>query len=140
MTAITPAMLLLTSLSLLHTKLSKRIDNMLSLHGISFTEFMVMYHLSTAADMTMRRIDLAESIGLSASGVTRLLLPMQKIKLVKKERNSRDARVSLVRLSKAGQEILDDALVSFEQVSTSLLKTLKPKQIEKFLGLVERLG
>lgn len=134
---ISPAMVLVTTLSLLNTRLGKKIDNMLSIHGISFTEFQVMYHLSLATNMTMRRIELAESIGLTASGITRLLLPMQKIKLIKKQRNPRDARVSLVKLSDAGQEILSDALVSFEQVSGDLLKGLKSKQIKQFLKLAE---
>jgi len=50
------------------------LDSQLSIHGISFTELMVTYKLSTAPNLTMRRIELAESISLSASAVTRLLL------------------------------------------------------------------
>ncbi len=64
-----------------------------------------MDRLYQAADEAMRRIDLAESVGLSASGVTRLLLPMQKIGLVQKEQNPRDARVSLVKLTETGKQI-----------------------------------
>ena len=137
---ITTTMLLISTLSLLQNKLNKRIDNKLSIHGISFTEFMTMYNLSVAPDMTMRRIELAESIGLTASGVTRLLLPMQKIKLVKKQRNPRDARVSLVKLSDSGLEILTDALVSFEEVSSDLMQAFEPKQIKQFLKLAEKLN
>ncbi len=66
----------------LHSQLLRRIDQHLSLHGISFSEFLGMYNLNDAPKMTMRRIDLAESIGLSASGVTRLVNPMKKNRLV----------------------------------------------------------
>ena len=62
----------------LQNRLLKRVDQYLSVHGISFSEFLVLYHLSQAPNMTMRRIDLAECIGLTASGVTRLLNPMEK--------------------------------------------------------------
>ena len=120
---------LIISLALLHAKLLKRVDNQLSLHGISFSEFMVLYNLNSAPQMTMRRIDLAENIGLSASGVTRLLNPMEKIKLVQKELNPRDARVSLVKLSGAGEQILKDAMVGFNQIADLILKPLNSKQI-----------
>ncbi len=116
------------SLSFIHSKIMKQIDNNLSLHGISFSEFMVMYYLNNSPGNTMKRINLAESIGLTASGVTRLLNPMEKRKLIQKEANPRDARVSLVKLSKAGEEIFKDAMASFKQISDSILKPLNKKQ------------
>ncbi len=88
------------------TKALKKIDRHLSVHGIAFSEFMVMYHISLAPQQTIRRIDLAQEVGMSASGITRLLNPMEKIKLIEKEVNPRDARVSFVRLSNAGVELL----------------------------------
>ena len=69
---------LIIKLSNIHNHLLKRVDNQLSVHGLSFTEFLVMYNLISSPNMMMRRIELAESIGLSASGITRLLLPMEK--------------------------------------------------------------
>ena len=74
-------MKLVMSLSALHSKMLKRLESQLSIHGISFTEFLVMYQLNQAPGNTMRRIELAENIGLSASGVTRLLAPMEKRKM-----------------------------------------------------------
>jgi DNA-binding MarR family transcriptional regulator len=136
MSAMTPAMELVMALSSLHSHLIKKIDQRLSGHGISFTEFMVMYHLDVAPDKTMRRIDLAESVGLSASGVTRLLSPMEKIKLVQKQANPRDARVSLVKLSRTGEQVFRDALVSFEDSAGSLLQGLDDGQLAEFLELI----
>ena len=120
---------ILVSLALLQAKLLKQIDIQLSLHGISFSEFLVIHHLNNAPSKTMRRIDLAEKVGLSASGVTRLLNPMEKIKLVQKEINPRDARVSLVKLSEVGNEVYNESLVSFEQSADSILKPLNKQQI-----------
>jgi DNA-binding MarR family transcriptional regulator len=115
----------------------KRIDQGLMVHGISFTEFMVMHYLNSASNETMRRIDLAESIGLSASGVTRLLMPMQKIGLVQKEANPRDARVSLVKLTKTGKKIYADSAVSFEYAAGVIMQNLSATQLLEFIKLTD---
>ena len=130
---------LIISLATLHSHLLKKIDQNLSVHGISFSEFLVLHHLHGASNMTMRRIDLAECIGLSASGVTRLVNPMQKNHLVQKEVNARDARVSLVQLSETGEELYSHAMVSFEQCSDDLLKPLNNKQVTSLLKLTSSL-
>lgn len=134
-----PAMNFVMTLSALQAKVQKRIESQLSIHGLSFTEFMVMYNLSTAPSNTMRRIELAENVGLSASGVTRLLAPMVKINLVEKEINPRDARFSLVKLSAAGKQLLEDAFIGFEHCSEMLTKPIQGKPIEQFLKLSEKL-
>ncbi len=124
------------SLATLQSQFQKKIDQNLSVHGISFSEFLVLHHLFGAVNMTMRRIDLAESVGLSASGVTRLVNPMEKNHLVQKEAHARDARVSLVQLSKTGEEMYRNALVSFEHCADELLAALKNTQIATLLGLI----
>ncbi len=139
MPSITPAMELVMTLSSLQAQILKRVDQRLSVHGISFTEFMVMYRLNGAPKKAMRRIDLAESVGLTASGVTRLLNPMEKMHLVQKELNPRDARVSLVKLSKAGEQILNDATVTFQQSAEMLTQPMDAKQIAKLLELTKAL-
>lgn len=44
--------------SRLNTKLIKRVEGQLSIHGISFTEYMILRFLSEAPHNTMRRIEL----------------------------------------------------------------------------------
>ena len=130
---------LIITLATLQSHLLKKIDQNLSVHGISFSEFLVLHHLHGAPNMTMRRIDLAECIGLSASGVTRLVNPMEKNHLVRKEVNARDARVSLVQLSETGQELYKNAKASFGQCSDDLLKSLSNKQVATLLKLTSSL-
>ena len=130
---------LIIKLSALQTRFLKRIDTQLSVHGISFTEFLVMYHLNKSQNKTMRRIELAENIGLSASGVTRLLIPMEKIGLIKKEANPRDARVSLVTLTDSGEGIYKDSEKSFNLGAESLMQMLNEKQVNKLIELTEAL-
>lgn len=130
---------LVMSLSSLQSHLQKNTDRSLSVHGISSTEFFVMFHLHGAPNKTMRRIDLAERVGLSASGVTRLLLPMEKIRLVEKQANPRDARVSMVKLSKAGERVLSEALVSYQHCADELLQRLDAGQRDALLKLTRAL-
>ena len=128
---------LVVRLAFAHSRIIKQIDSSLSIHGISFSEFMVMHNLNNSPGKMMRRINLAECIGITASGVTRLLNPMEKRKLVEKEKNPRDARVSLVKLSEAGERVFKDMMTSFEQISDSILKPLNVKQIAKLAELIE---
>ena len=123
----------------LTNKFLKRIDSKLSLHGISFTEFLIMYHLHTAPNKTMRRIELAEAIGITASGITRLLAPMEKIKLIEKEANPRDARVSLVKLSKPGHILFKDAKTSYCEVVDVLTENLSEYDLNRMMQLVSQL-
>jgi DNA-binding MarR family transcriptional regulator len=130
---------LFVSLSFLNTKLLKRIDNELSVHGISFTEYLILQRLDEARDQTMRRIELARRVGISASGVTRLLAPMEKLRLVEKERNPRDARMRLVKLSPGGQSIFEEASVTFFESSRSIFEPLTPAQLKKMTNLIDLL-
>ena len=128
---------LIIKLTNLQSNLSKRLEGQLSFHGISFSEFLVMHHLNSSPNEALRRIDLAERVGLSASGITRLLLPMEKIGLVQKMANERDARVSLVKLTKAGKQLYEDAEISVNQSANSLTKALTDKQRSNFIGLID---
>lgn len=140
MSSLSPAMELVIALSALQTRLLKKIDLRLSAHGISFTELLVLYHLDNAPNKTLRRIDLAEAVGLSASGVTRLLGPMEKIKLVEKQANPRDARVSLVKLSRSGEQVCRDAMQSFQESADALLEPIAPQQLKELLQLCKTLN
>ena len=138
MSTLSPAMELIIALSVAQGKVQKRIDTTLSVHGISFTELMVLYHLSLAPGQMMRRIELAGAVGLSASGVTRLLVPMEKIRLIKREQNQRDARVSLVKLTAAGGRILKDAMGSFEHSALEVTEEISQTDILHLLRMLKR--
>ena len=110
--------------------LSKRMDANLSIHGISFSEYQVLHHLANSPQSALPRIELARSVGLSASGVTRMLAPMEKIGLVEKESHPRDARMSLVKLSRSGLSIFEDASITVDQVASAILDSLTKLQQE----------
>ena len=138
MTAIKQSTLLISLINL-NTRLEKSLSGPLSLHGISLTEYMVLRQLAQAPEQKLRRIDLAQQVGLSASGVTRLLNPMEKTGLIDKEQVERDARVSLVTPTSAGKKILNDASATFEQTAQSVLQPLKQKDCSELQRLISAL-
>lgn len=126
--------------SVVNTIISKKLDIKLSVHGINFSEFMILFHLDQVKEKMMRRIDLAEKIGLSASGITRLISPMEKIGLVQKETNIRDARVSLVKISSSGQRILEESSVTLNAISQEVLSKLNERNISEMQNMLIILG
>ena len=73
--------------------LTRLLDNALgNLHGLSFSDFMVLYHLDRAPGTRLRRVDLAERLGLTASGVTLTLLTLEKLGLVVRQPDPRDRK------------------------------------------------
>ncbi|CAA0105895.1 Uncharacterised protein [Zhongshania aliphaticivorans] len=130
---------LLTDIVSLSAAFVKRADRKLSAHGISFAEFMVMHHLNMATDHTMSRTELADAVSLSASGITKKLNPMQKLHLVEKEVNQRDARYSLVKLSATGVEIYHDALVTCIHCADELTENVTDKQLSTLLEICAKL-
>jgi DNA-binding MarR family transcriptional regulator len=86
-------------------ELSARLE---SLHGLSLRDYDVLVQLYTAPERRMRRIDLARTVILSPSGITRLLDGLEQAGLVAKEHCESDARVTYAALTDAG-------VVKFEQ-------------------------
>lgn len=87
----------------------------------------------------MRRNELAERVGLSPSGITRLLNPLEKIGLVEKESNPRDARVSLVTLSGSGRQVFEEAKTSFSEASRVFFEPLDSTQLGKLSEMLKML-
>ena len=119
--------------------ITKKFDE-LSLHGLSLTDFMNLHILSQVPGNRLRRIDLAESTGLTASGITRIISPMEKMGLVVKEHNDRDARVSYVKLTAAGDRILKEATVTAEHIANKLLDGMAVTDLLIFAAQLKSLG
>ena len=120
------------------TKLSRRLDS--GLNGISLNEFIIMHHLNQNPEGRMRRIDLADKIGLTASGITRLLLPMEKIGLVSREADVSDARVSYVVLARGGKTKLSEGLERLEIFGEDLVPKTALKKLEETTKLINELS
>jgi DNA-binding MarR family transcriptional regulator len=92
------------------SSLTRRFDSALgNHHGISFADYQLLRQLARAPEGRLRRVDLAERLGLTASGVTRSLLPLEKIGLVSRQSDPRDARVGYAVITPAGAELVTNA-------------------------------
>lgn len=133
-----PALQFFLNLSKLQAVMNRRFDS--GLGGLGLNEFIILLHLDQAPNAIMRRIDLAEKIGLTASGVTRLLLPMEKVGLVRKEVDEHDARVSLVVLAPGGKRRLEETLERAELLSNELVPAGKEKELALLSALFGKAG
>lgn len=132
MNVINPSLKLFINLSRTVTVNSRRFNG--GLDGMGFNEFVILFHLSRTKDKKLRRVDLAEKMGLTASGVTRILAPMEKMGLIKREAALRDARVSYVAITSAGQRNLSDSLEKAQEFSEAIFPSSKLKKVP---GLID---
>src|SRR5699024_1061063 len=128
------------NLTMIQAVNARRYDARLSTHGIGLNNFMILFHLGEAPDEKLRRIDLAEKIGLTASGVTRMLKTMEKIGLVQREKDPRDARVSNVKLAPGGKRVLKDAMASAERTSDELFRFVDDEKLKELSDVLVELG
>jgi MarR family transcriptional regulator, 2-MHQ and catechol-resistance regulon repressor len=78
-------------------------------HGLTINDYGCLLRLSRAGDQGMRRIDLANELQLSPSGITRLLDRLEDQGLVGKGECKEDARVSYAILTEQGLNKLREA-------------------------------
>lgn len=121
--------------------LSRRLDSALGAHhGISFADYQLLLNLQRAPGGKLRRVDLAEKLGLTASGVTRSLLPLEKIGLVARQSDPRDARVGYALITDTGSELVTNACVVVHNVSRMLLGAPSREQVESTSTLLAQLA
>lgn len=121
--------------------LSRRLDNALGgHHGISFADYQLLMHLQRAPGGRLRRVDLAEKLGLTASGVTRSLLPLEKIGLVGRQSDPRDARVGYALITPAGSELATNAAVVVDNISRAVLGGPSRAQLEATSALLAQIA
>ena len=117
--------------------LVRRFDNALgSHHGISFSDFQLLNHLARAPGARLRRVDLADRVGLTASGVTRTLLPLEKIGLITRQSDPRDARVGFAAITDAGYEMVVNATAVVNLVSREAIRGIDPSQVAAMAAIL----
>ena len=71
-------------------------------HGLTINDYEVLLRLARADDRMMRRVDLAQQVLLTPSGITRLLEGLEAAGLVDRAVCETDARVKYAHLTDAG--------------------------------------
>jgi DNA-binding MarR family transcriptional regulator len=124
-----------------HAALVRRFDGRLgTLHGVSFSDFILLLQLHRVPGAKLRRVDLAEKLGITASAVTRALIPLERIGLVTRQRDLHDARVGYAVLTRAGQRILQEAMGTAELISEDVIPANGVAQLDRLSELLVQIG
>jgi DNA-binding MarR family transcriptional regulator len=119
------------------SRLEKRLDHSLSaIRGISLAEYRLLRALGDAPNAQASRVDLAQAVGLTPSGVTRALRPMEKLGIVSTLKSKRDARLAIAALTPAGRGLLSDASGVVDDAMQDILKR-SPKTAAQRDALIE---
>src|SRR3954453_563290 len=109
-------------------------------HGLSINAYEALLTLARAPDRRMRRVDLADSLLLTASGVTRLLDGLERDGFVGREACESDRRVTYAVLTKAGRDKLREASQSHtRQIRELFGEHLAEADLEQLTSLLDRL-
>ena len=93
-----------------HSALSRSLNaDLVNAHGLTINDYEVLLHLARAPDRRLRRVDLADRLILTASGITRLLDGLERAGYVAKARCDSDARVTYAVITDEGLEKLRTA-------------------------------
>jgi DNA-binding MarR family transcriptional regulator len=109
-------------------------------HGLTVNDFEVLRRLSLEDEGRMRRVDLAQVVSLTPSGITRLLDGLEAAGLVAKDECTSDARVTYARITQEGRDALRAAskshLVALEAV---FAERFTVEELEALAALLGRL-
>ena len=110
-------------------------------HCLSLNEYEALLQLARAPESRMRRIDLANSLLLTAGGVTRLLDGLERDGFVAREESPTDRRVTYAVLTKAGRDKLREADRTHTRQIRELLGGLYDEdELKQLASLLDRLA
>ena len=109
-------------------------------HDMPLTSYEVLLYIDGTRDGRMRMSDLAESVLLSRSGVTRLVDRLEKAGMVRRDNCAEDARGAYAVITTAGRRALADArLTHHAGVRERFLRHLSAEEREQLAELWERI-
>ena len=109
-------------------------------HGLTINDYECLLYLAHAEEGRVRRVDLAEQLILTASGVTRLLDGLEQAGWVERASCASDRRVTYAVLTEAGRAKLQEAADShITGVRTFFEERFSADEIETLARLLGRL-
>jgi len=113
---------------------------LVSEHGLTLNDYEVLLRLSRAEDRRLRRVDLAEQVLLTPSGITRLLEGLERAGLVERASCETDARVTYAQLTDEGDLKLREASGTHVAGIRSFFRDrFSEDEVRALGGLLERL-
>jgi DNA-binding MarR family transcriptional regulator len=109
-------------------------------HGLTINDYEALLRLSRAEERRLKRVELAESLLLTPSGVTRLLDGLERAGYVEKGSCDSDARVTYAVLTDAGLDKLREASTSHvAQIRTFFEQRFDDGELATLADLLGRL-
>jgi DNA-binding MarR family transcriptional regulator len=140
-TATTPEQVAWVGLLRAHASATRRFNSdLVSAHGLTLNDYEVLLHLARAPERMLRRVDLAKSVLLTPSGITRLLEGLERAGYVERASCPSDARVTYALLSDEGYEKLRQASATHvDGIRSHFAERFSPEELETLAGLLSRL-
>jgi DNA-binding MarR family transcriptional regulator len=114
--------------------------SLLAEHGLTLKDYEALLRLSRAEEGRMRRVDLAEELLLTASGVTRLLDGLEAAGYVNRAACATDRRVVYAVITDAGRDKLETASEShLAEIRALFDERFGPEELEQLAELLGRL-
>lgn len=114
--------------------------NLREVHGLTLSDYEVLVQLANAEDQRLSRVDLAEGVLLSQSGITRLLEGLERAGLVERASCTTDRRVVYARLTDAGYtKCLEAADTHLEDVRRTFFDRFSEDELRCLDELLGRL-
>jgi DNA-binding MarR family transcriptional regulator len=108
-------------------------------HGLGLNDLALLLELNSAPNRRLRRLDLADRLGITPSGVARQLAPLERRGLVGREPHPDDARLAIVVLTEAGTRVVGEMLPTAEEAATRVLgKLWNGEQQQHAAALLQR--
>jgi DNA-binding MarR family transcriptional regulator len=122
-----------------HARLTRALDlDLVSAHGLQLTSYEVLLYLADAPDGRLRMSELADSVLLSRSGLTRLVDRLERQGLLRRESCPSDRRGSYAAITQRGRALFDRARVThLEGVRRRFLDHLSADEM-RWLGEIWR--
>ncbi len=123
-----------------HSSIMRSLERAMDVeHGVALTWFDVLVHLEEAPDERLRLGELAESVILTRSGITRLVDRMVEAGLIRREPCPGDRRGHYAVLTQEGKDTLERVGPShFRKAVEVFLNHVKPEEVSVLLGVFTR--
>jgi DNA-binding MarR family transcriptional regulator len=124
-----------------HAALTKELDAELAReHNLPLSSYEVLLYLADAPNGRMRMAELAESVLLSRSGLTRLVDRLEREGLLKRERCESDARGLFAEITPKGRRLFDAARAThLDGVRSRFLSRFSREELRAMGALWEKL-
>jgi DNA-binding MarR family transcriptional regulator len=139
--SVTPEIAAWVGLLRAHASATRRFNaELLAEHGLTLNSYEVLLHLARADGKRLRRVDLAERIVLTPSGITRLLDGLERSGYVERASCDSDARVTYAQLTDTGEAKLREAAETHVAgIRGFFRERFSKEELEALGGLLERL-